>query len=167
MISVTDAPSIGGFWFAFAATMIPAFNAAGEFLQICSCFKENPYIYAAPYSSSSTDTVSGLSSPEFMDSFGMYIYYCSQLYLKILTGIPAFLFLTMAILMLIFMIGATRTNIVYTLIFLSLILVFLLLTAGYWQLAEGNTAVGDRCIKVSSSHNARREIEVLIHMHFL
>jgi uncharacterized protein len=23
-------PSIGGFWFAFAATMIPAFNAAGE-----------------------------------------------------------------------------------------------------------------------------------------
>jgi succinate-acetate transporter protein len=55
----------------------------------------------------------------------------------------------MAILMLIFMICATRTNVVYTLIFLSLILVFLLLTAGYWQLAEGNTRVGGRCIKVS------------------
>ncbi|KUL87763.1 hypothetical protein ZTR_03161 [Talaromyces verruculosus] len=101
--------TIGGFWFAFAATMIPAFNAA------------------APYSASATDTVSGLSNPEFMNTF-------------------AFLFLTMAILMLIFMICATRTNIVYTLIFLSLIVVFLLLTAGYWQSAEGNTATGGRCI---------------------
>lgn len=102
--------TIGGFWFAFAATMIPAFNAA------------------APYSSSSTDTVSGLSSPEFLNTF-------------------AFLFLTMAILMVIFMICATRTNVVYTLIFLSLTLVFLLLTAGYWQLAEGKASVGGRCIK--------------------
>lgn len=57
----------------------------------------------------------------------------------------------MAILMVIFMICATRTNIVYTLIFLSLTLVFLLLTAGYWQLADGNASVGGRCIKVSSS----------------
>lgn len=24
----------GGFWFAFAATMIPAFNAAGQFLRL-------------------------------------------------------------------------------------------------------------------------------------
>lgn len=51
--------------------------------------------------------------------------------------------------MLIFMVCATRTNAVYTLIFLSLILVFLLLTAGYWRGAEGNTAVSSRCIKVS------------------
>jgi uncharacterized protein len=80
--------------------------------------------------------------------------------MKILTHIPAFLFLTMAILMLIFMICATRTNIVYTLIFLSLIVVFLLLTAGYWQSAEGNAATGGRCIVVSSSplsYNAGRE----------
>lgn len=55
----------------------------------------------------------------------------------------------MAVLMLIFMICATRTNIVYTLIFLSLLLVFLLLSSAYWRLAEGDAAVGDRCVKVS------------------
>lgn len=51
--------------------------------------------------------------------------------------------------MLIFMICATRTNLVYTLIFLSLLLVFLLLSSAYWQLGQGNAAIGDRCVKVS------------------
>jgi hypothetical protein len=55
----------------------------------------------------------------------------------------------MAVLMLIFMICATRINVVYTLIFLSLLLVFLLLSAAYWQLGQGNAAIGDRCVKVS------------------
>ncbi|KAJ6118158.1 hypothetical protein N7471_014035 [Penicillium samsonianum] len=102
--------TIGGFWFAFAATMIPAFNAA------------------APYSSSTTDTAAGLASEGFMNTY-------------------AFLFITMAVLMLIFMICATRINVVYTLIFLNLLLVFLLLSAAYWQLGQGNAAIGDRCVK--------------------
>ncbi|EAA64313.1 hypothetical protein AN8981.2 [Aspergillus nidulans FGSC A4] len=102
--------TIGGFWFAFAATMIPSFNAA------------------APYSSSATSTTAGLTSASFMNTY-------------------AFLFITMAVLMLIFLLCATRTNVVYTLIFLSLLLVFLLLSAGYWRLGEGDAAVGDRCIK--------------------
>jgi succinate-acetate transporter protein len=55
----------------------------------------------------------------------------------------------MAVLMLIFMICATRTNVVYTLIFLSLLVVFLLLSSAYWRLADGDAAVGDRCVKVS------------------
>ncbi|KAL5332116.1 GPR1/FUN34/yaaH family-domain-containing protein [Aspergillus crustosus] len=101
--------TIGGFWFAFAATMIPSFNAA------------------APYSKSNS-TTAGLASPEFMNTY-------------------AFLFITMAILMLIFLICATRTNAVYMLIFLSLFLVFLLLTAGYWSLGQSNAVVGDRCVK--------------------
>lgn len=50
--------------------------------------------------------------------------------------------------MLIFMICATRTNLVYTLIFLSLLMVFLLLSAAYWTLGEGRAAVGGRCVKV-------------------
>ena len=54
----------------------------------------------------------------------------------------------MAVLMLIFMICATRTNIVYTLIFLSLLVVFLLLSSAYWLLGKGNAATGDRCVKV-------------------
>ncbi|KAF9253759.1 hypothetical protein DTO013E5_2178 [Penicillium roqueforti] len=102
--------TIGGFWFAFAATMIPAFNAA------------------APYSSSTTDTAAGLASESFMNTY-------------------AFLFITMAVLMFIFMICATRINVVYTLIFLSLLMVFLLLSAAYWQLGQGNASVGDRCVK--------------------
>ncbi|KAJ5176296.1 uncharacterized protein N7482_002173 [Penicillium canariense] len=102
--------TIGGFWFAFAATMIPAFNAA------------------APYSPSATDTSAGLSSASFMNTY-------------------AFLFITMAVLMLIFMICATRTNVVYTLIFLALLLVFLLLSSAYWRLGEGDVAVGNNCVK--------------------
>lgn len=55
----------------------------------------------------------------------------------------------MAVLMLIFMICATRTNIVYTLIFLSLLVVFLLLSSAYWSLAGGKTTSGNRCVKVN------------------
>ncbi|KAL2783073.1 GPR1/FUN34/yaaH family-domain-containing protein [Aspergillus keveii] len=101
--------TIGGFWFAFAATMIPSFNAA------------------APYSSTG-DTAAGLASTSFMNTY-------------------AFLFITMAILMLIFLICATRTNLVYTFIFFTLLLVFLFLSAGYWRLGEGDLVVGDRCVK--------------------
>jgi len=101
--------TIGGFWFAFAATMIPAFNAA------------------APYSPSGTNTAAGLLSTGFMNTY-------------------AFLFITMAVLMLIFMICATRTNVIYTLIFLSLLLVFLLLSSAYWRLGLGDASVGNRCV---------------------
>lgn len=55
----------------------------------------------------------------------------------------------MGFLMLIFMVCATRTNIVYTLIFLALLIVFILLSAAYWTIAAGNTAVGNRCVKVN------------------
>jgi succinate-acetate transporter protein len=55
----------------------------------------------------------------------------------------------MAVLMLIFMICATRTNVVYTLIFLTLLVVFLLLSSAYWLLAEGNASAGNKCVKVS------------------
>lgn len=55
----------------------------------------------------------------------------------------------MAVLMLIFMICATRINVVYVLIFLSLLLVFLLLSSAYWVLGQGDAATGNRCVKVS------------------
>ncbi|KAL3442706.1 GPR1/FUN34/yaaH family-domain-containing protein [Aspergillus insuetus] len=128
--------TIGGFWFAFAATMIPSFNAA------------------APYSSTA-DTAAGLASASFMNTYGLpclpypspphapFPQYASDTN-KIWA---AFLFITMAILMLIFLICATRTNLVYTFIFLTLLLVFLFLSAGYWRLGEGDTVVGDRCVK--------------------
>ncbi|KAF7596802.1 hypothetical protein BBP40_012401 [Aspergillus hancockii] len=101
--------TIGGFWFAFGATLTPAFNAA------------------APYSTSTTNTVEGLSSPEFLNTY-------------------AFLFISMAILVTIYMICATRTNAVYVLIFAALILVFVFLAAGYWRLADADAVVGNRLI---------------------
>ncbi|KAL4865212.1 hypothetical protein BDV12DRAFT_200334 [Aspergillus spectabilis] len=112
--------------------MIPSFNAAGIFLThpylfITSIEYTHTSIKTAPYSSAAS-TTGGLTSPDFMNTY-------------------AFLFITMAVLMLIFLISATRTNIVYTLIFLSLLLVFLLLSSGYWTLGQGNAVVGDRCVK--------------------
>ncbi|KAF7617087.1 hypothetical protein AFLA_005135 [Aspergillus flavus NRRL3357] len=101
--------TIGGFWFAFGATQIPAFNAS------------------APYSTSTTNTMEGLQSPEFLNTY-------------------AFLFIAMAILVTIYMICATRTNLVYVLIFAALILVFVCLAAAYWRLADGDTVVGNRLI---------------------
>jgi hypothetical protein len=56
--------------------------------------------------------------------------------------------------MFIFMVCATRTNIVYTLIFLSLLIVFLLLSSAYWLLGEGSAATGDRCVKVIELRSA-------------
>ncbi|KAJ5154701.1 uncharacterized protein N7500_010140, partial [Penicillium coprophilum] len=53
----------------------------------------------------------------------------------------------MAVLILIFMFCATRINLVYTLIFLSLPIVFLLLSSAYWLLGEGSAATRDRCVK--------------------
>lgn len=101
--------TIGAFWFAFATTMTPAFNAA------------------APYSSSTTNTLQGLSSPEFLDTY-------------------AFFYLSMAILMIIFLICATRTNAVFVLIFAALTMVFLLLTGAYWRLAVADSLVGNRLV---------------------
>lgn len=56
----------------------------------------------------------------------------------------------MAVLMFVFMICATRTNLVYTLIFLSLLIVFLMLSSAYWTLGVGNASTGNKCVVVSS-----------------
>ena len=55
----------------------------------------------------------------------------------------------MALLMLIYTICATRTNLIYVAIFLSLILVFSLLAAAYWQLGQENEVLGNRLTVVS------------------
>ncbi|RAQ67506.1 protein alcS [Aspergillus flavus] len=124
--------TIGGFWFAFGATQIPAFNAA------------------APYSTSTTNTMEGLQSPEFLNTYGTSP--SSSPFLSTTHRLtkeqnkPAFLFIAMAILVTIYMICATRTNLVYVLIFAALILVFVCLAAAYWRLADGDTVVGNRLI---------------------
>merc|ERR1712113_1098433 len=48
--------------------------------------------------------------------------------------------------MFIFMICSSRTNVVFMLIFLSLFLVFVLLSAAYWRLGLGDAVTGNRCV---------------------
>lgn len=57
----------------------------------------------------------------------------------------------MGILMFIFLLCATRTNAVYVLIFVTLTLVFVFLSAAYWRLAVADTVVGNRLIVVRLS----------------
>ncbi|KAJ5099221.1 GPR1/FUN34/YaaH-class plasma membrane protein [Penicillium argentinense] len=98
---------LGAFCLAFGASMTPAFNAA------------------APYSPSTSDTIAGLHSPGFVNTF-------------------AFFFLFMALLMFIYTICASRTNVVYVVIFTSLVVVFSLLAAAYWKLGAGDEVLGNR-----------------------
>lgn len=55
----------------------------------------------------------------------------------------------MGLLMFVYTICATRTNAVYVVIFTSLILVFCLLAAAYWRLAQADVVVGNRLAVVS------------------
>lgn len=55
----------------------------------------------------------------------------------------------MGLLMFIYALCATRTNIVYVAIFTSLILVFSLLAASYWKVGKGEIVVGNRLTVVS------------------
>ncbi|KAJ5172943.1 GPR1/FUN34/YaaH-class plasma membrane protein [Penicillium capsulatum] len=98
---------LGAFCLAFGASMTPAFNAA------------------APYSETTTNTLAGLHSPGFVNTF-------------------AFFFLFMGLLMFIYTICATRTNICFVMIFASLILVFCLLAAAYWRLGQEDEKNGNR-----------------------
>ncbi|KAJ5894270.1 hypothetical protein N7495_005961 [Penicillium taxi] len=121
--------TLGGYWFGTAASMMPSFNAAGQF---------NLYILTMIY----TRVYYRLSQ---------YIRYV-ELYFGIfhLTFLTrtwvTFLYLTMTIMILIFMICATRVHVVYFLIYLYLSLVYIMLTAGYWLLGEGNTTSGNRFV---------------------
>ena len=51
----------------------------------------------------------------------------------------------MGVLCFFYMILALRTNLVFVLIFASLIPAFSLLAAAYWHLALGNTAIAGKC----------------------
>lgn len=56
----------------------------------------------------------------------------------------------MALLMLIYTICASRTNVVYFIIFATLIVVFSLLAAAYWHIGLGYEASANRLVVVSS-----------------
>lgn len=55
----------------------------------------------------------------------------------------------MALLMVIYTICASRINLPFFIIFLSLVMTFALLAAAYWKIGEGNEVVGNRLTVVS------------------
>ncbi|RJE20006.1 hypothetical protein PHISCL_07653 [Aspergillus sclerotialis] len=82
---------------------------------------------AAPYSISGTSTLEGMHSAGFVNTY-------------------AFFFLSMAMLMLVYMICATRTNVVYVTIFFSLVVFFCLAAAAYWRMGVGDKITGERLV---------------------
>jgi hypothetical protein len=127
--------------------MTPAFNAAGSSPPLSKRLLLTGAA-TAPYSPSTTDTVAGLSSPDFLNTYGSHP--PSNVQQNILTE-TAFLFIWMGVLMLIFLICATRTNAVYVAIFTTLTLVFVFLSGAYWRLAVADAIVGNRLIVVRPS----------------
>jgi len=58
----------------------------------------------------------------------------------------AFFLLWMGVLCFVYLICSLRTNIVFAVIFLSLVLAFGCLTGAFWNIAEGNVATGQRLV---------------------
>lgn len=141
----------GSFCLAFGASMTPAFNSAGTGYIPCSfaIYGRWSQIPIAPYSPTTTDTVAGLHSPGFVNTFGMCCFTTWTSFSGSHFGSTAFFFLFMAVLMFIYMICATRINMVFVGIFAGLILVFSLLAAAYWRLGLGDAIIGNRLTVVS------------------
>ena len=99
--------TFGAFWLSFAATLQPFFNAYGAYVT-------NPTVAAT--SMGEPGNAAGLSTPAFNASF-------------------AFFLLFMGLICLIFLICSLRTNIVFFVIFLSLVGAFGCLAGAYWNLA--------------------------------
>lgn len=68
----------------------------------------------------------------------------------------------MGLLMLIYAVCATRTNLVYVLIFTSLIVVFSLLAATYWKLGQEDEVTGDRLTVVWTFLRLMLNVQTLI-----
>jgi len=59
--------------------------------------------------------------------------------------------LVMGLLCLIYLVASLRTNVVFVVIFATLVVAFGLLAGAYWQLAQGNATLGGNLALVSGS----------------
>lgn len=141
----------GAFWFAFGCTMTPAFNAAGS---------SPPLLILLLLTGSATSPLLNLrcrySSRPQQSRLSKYIRFATPIQRPTeVSNKSAFLFIWMGVLMLIFLICATRTNAVYVLIFTTLTLVFVFLSGAYWRLAVADALVGNRLIVVCPSFHSQ------------
>ncbi|KAL9578040.1 MAG: hypothetical protein Q9212_005979 [Teloschistes hypoglaucus] len=121
----SGAASTGAFWLAFAATLIPWFNAYGAYVT-------DPVLAAT--NMGNPGNPAGLQVPAFNSSFGFFL---------IFMGLMCFVFL----------ICSLRTNIVFFVIFLTLVCAFGCLAGAYFNLAltyenAMNTAAATRASKL-------------------
>lgn len=115
----------GAFWLALAATLTPLYNAKAAFTASATTAAEK---------------AAGIAS--FQSSFGLYI--CRTCHgLGWLTPRTAFFLLFVGLLTVMYLICSLRTNIVFFMIFLFLVLALLLLAASYWKGAGGSPLLAE------------------------
>lgn len=136
--------TFGAFWLAFASTLQPFYNAYGAYVT-------DPTVAAE--SMGQPGNAAGLATPAFNASF-------------------AFFLLFMGLICLIFLVCSLRTNVVFFIIFLTLVGAFACLAAAYWNLAlayENATNVSaalkaGKLVKVStnlSNLNLHEEVRLI------
>lgn len=136
--------SFGAFWLTLGATLRPDFNAYGA------------------YSPNPSSPAEGLTTVDFNASFGMpYIKLGEVVGIEITNGNIGFLLVFMGILSFVYFICALRTNIVYVVIFLSLVVGFALDAGQHFQIALGNIEVASGLQSVSFNFPAVSVVNLL------
>ena len=124
----------GGFFLSLGATLTPFFYAYGS------------------YVTDPNNQIQGLQSKMFESSFGMWPRRCSLSqcgHCSDYSSCAGFFMLFMAILSLIYLVCAIRTNIIFVIIFMGLFFDFAFLTGAYWQNALGEHDTANKLQVVS------------------
>ena len=124
--------TFGAFWLSFGATLQPFFNAYGAYVT-------DPTVAAE--SMGQPGNAAGLATPAFNASF-------------------AFFLLFMGLICLIFLVCSLRTNVVFFIIFLSLVGAFACLAGAYWNLALAY----ENAANVSAGMKASKLVVVSTHL---
>ena len=95
----------------------------------------------------------GATQPAFFASFAYFLLCKIALYSVIRSGFLLTNTIVMGLLCLIYLVASLRTNIIFVIIFATLVIAFGLLAGAYWQIAQGAAALGGKLVIVSiSSH---------------
>lgn len=123
--------TFGGFWFSYGATLAPAFAAF------------------ASYAPNGQPGALGAQTRSYNVSIGMFFW--EQIRWSRTNMWIGWWFLCMGLVCTIFLICALRTNVVFCVIFLSLMLTFFLLVGAHFSQGQnftGNAAIANRCYVV-------------------
>jgi len=103
------------------------FSSFGGYWLSFAATLDSSFGASAAYSTDPTKPYLGASDPAFFASFAYFL-------------------LFMGLLCFIYLIAALRTNIIFVVIFATLVTAFCLLAGAYWNLAEGNTTLGGNLV---------------------